>query len=115
MARPRKSPPSSPHALALPPALATWAEAIGDAIGRGVARALHNHGISSMGNNLAMPVRRRGRPPKMLGSPVPPERRCTMAGCDRESRSKGLCSAHYQAERRRQIAAASMKPSLKPS
>jgi hypothetical protein len=42
---------------------------------------------------------------------VPPERRCTMAGCDRESRSKGLCSAHYQAERRRQIAANSIKPS----
>jgi len=112
MARPRKSPPSSPQALALPPALASWAEAIGDAIGRGVARALHNHGISSMGNNLAMPVRRRGRPPKsMLGAPVPPERRCTMGGCDRESRSKGLCSAHYQAERRRQIAANSVKPS----
>jgi hypothetical protein len=48
----------------------------------------------------------------MTLGPVPPERRCTMAGCERESRSKGLCSAHYQAERRRQIAAAnSAKPS----
>jgi hypothetical protein len=81
-----------------------------------LARALHNHGISSTGTNLAMPVRRRGRPPKtLLGAPVPPERRCTMAGCERESRSKGLCSAHYQAERRRQIAANALKPSLKPS
>jgi hypothetical protein len=115
MARPRKSSPSSPHALALPPALASWAEAIGDAIGRGLARALHNHGISSTGTNLAMPVRRRGRPPKLMLGPVPPERRCTVAGCERESRSKGLCSAHYQAERRRQIAANSMKASLKPS
>jgi hypothetical protein len=42
----------------------------------------------------------------MLASgPVSPERRCTVAGCERESRSKGLCSAHYQAERRRQLAA----------
>jgi len=112
MARPRKTSASSPHALALPPALASWAEAIGDAIGRGLARALHNHGLSSMGNSLATPMRRRGRPPKTLLGPVPPERRCTTPGCERESRSKGLCSAHYQAERRRQIAAANNpKPS----
>jgi hypothetical protein len=35
---------------------------------------------------------------------VPADRRCTVPGCERESRSKGLCSAHYQAERRRQLA-----------
>jgi hypothetical protein len=103
---------SSPHALALPPALASWAEAIGDAIGRGLARALHNSGIGATGGNLATPIRRRGRPPKLFQQgPVPPDRRCTAPGCERESRSKGLCSAHYQAERRRQIAAAANKPS----
>ncbi|MDY7225224.1 hypothetical protein [Hyalangium rubrum] len=104
MARPRKSPVSSP-ALALPPALASWAEAIGDAIGRGLARALHNSGLGATGGNLAAPMRKRGRPPKVFMGPVPPERRCTVPGCERESRSKGLCSAHYQAERRRNLAA----------
>lgn len=112
MARPpRKSSSSSPPALALPPALASWAEAIGDAIGRGLARALHNSGINATGGNLATPYRRRGRPPKMLMGTVAPERRCTVEGCGRESRSKGLCSAHYQAERRRQLAAKANKPS----
>jgi hypothetical protein len=43
----------------------------------------------------------------VAGGPVPADRLCKVAGCGRESRSKGLCSAHYQAERRRQLAAAS--------
>jgi hypothetical protein len=105
MTRQRKTPiPSA--ATALPPALATWAEAIGDAIGRGVARALHNSGLGAVAGGLATPIRRRGRPPKALvGGPIPPERLCTVPGCGRESRSKGLCSAHYQAERRRALAA----------
>ncbi|MDC0715038.1 hypothetical protein POL68_41700 [Stigmatella sp. ncwal1] len=111
MSRPsRKNVTTSPHAL--PPALASWAEAIGDAIGRGMARALHNSGLDSMGGSSTVlgSMRRRGRPPKLVTTgPVPPERRCTVSGCDRESRSKGLCSAHYQAERRRQLAAG--KPS----
>jgi hypothetical protein len=111
----KNAPPSSP-ALALPPALASWAEAIGDAIGRGLARALHNSGLSATGNSLATPMRRRGRPPKVMLGTVPPERRCTVDGCGRESRSKGLCSAHYQADRRRQIAAAANKAATnKPS
>ena len=82
MARPRKTSASSPHALALPPALASWAEAIGDAIGRGLARALHSHGLSSTGNSLATPMRRRGRPPKMTLGPVPPERRRQIAAAN---------------------------------
>jgi hypothetical protein len=41
----------------------------------------------------------------VAGGPIPADRICTVAGCGRESRSKGLCSAHYQAERRRQLAA----------
>lgn len=106
MPRPRKSNGPSLPVSALPPALASWAEALGDAIGRGVARALHDSGIRTGGAPVAVPVRRRGRPPKMLASgPVALERRCTVPGCERESRSKGLCSAHYQAERRRQLAA----------
>jgi hypothetical protein len=112
MSRPsRKNVTTSPQAL--PPALASWAEAIGDAIGRGMARALHNSGLDSLGGSSGTAIsaiRRRGRPPKLVtAGPVPLERRCTVPGCDRESRSKGLCSAHYQAERRRQLAAG--KPS----
>jgi hypothetical protein len=42
----------------------------------------------------------------VAGGPVPPERMCKVASCGREARSKGLCSAHYQAERRRLLAAA---------
>ncbi|WP_224367282.1 hypothetical protein [Hyalangium versicolor] len=96
----------SPPSTALPPALANWAEAIGIAIGQGVVRALHNSGLSSAPNGPPAPIRRRGRPPKVVvGGPVPPERLCTVPGCGRESRSKGLCSAHYQAERRRMLAA----------
>jgi hypothetical protein len=95
----------------LTPALTSWAEALGDAIGRGMLRAL-NTGMPSMGSvapatghGAVMAGRRRGRPPKVVaGGPVPMDRRCTVSGCTREQRSKGLCSAHYQAERRRQIA-----------
>jgi hypothetical protein len=87
----------------------SWAETLGEALGRGVARGI-NFGISSVpratGILSTMP-RRRGRPPKALtGGPVPMERRCKVEGCGREARSKGLCSAHYQAERRRQLAKA---------
>jgi hypothetical protein len=105
MARPRKlAVPSS--TTSLPPALASWAEQIGDAIGRGLARALNNSGLAGGGAGQAASVRRRGRPPKMVAGPVPPERLCKVGGCGREARSKGLCSAHYQAERRRLLAAA---------
>jgi hypothetical protein len=36
-------------------------------------------------------------PPKIV---IPKERRCTVSGCDREKTAKGLCVAHYQAQRR---------------
>jgi hypothetical protein len=105
MARPRKELSNVP----LTPAMVNWAEALGDAIGRGMLRAL-NTGMPSLGGNGAShntmtAGRRRGRPPKMLagGNTVPSDRRCTVDGCTREQRSKGLCSAHYQAERRKQL------------
>lgn len=109
MARPRKELSTVP----LTPAMVNWAEALGDAIGRGMLRAL-NTGMPSLGSNGHAPSngaaaagRRRGRPPKVLASSgnsmVPSDRRCTVDGCGREQRSKGLCSAHYQAERRRQL------------
>jgi hypothetical protein len=97
----------------LPPSLVLLAEAFGTAMGRALAQALHTNGyVLSMGGNSAAPTRQRGRPRKALaGGAVPADRRCTVAGCERESRSKGLCSAHYQAARRRQIAAEAGKNS----
>jgi hypothetical protein len=94
----------------------SWAETIGEALGRGVARGI-NTGISTISrvtggaitpmSAMSTLPRRRGRPPKALtGGPVPAERRCKVEGCGREARSKGLCSAHYQAERRRMLAKA---------
>ena len=104
MTRPRKNSVSSPP-TGLPPQLAEWAEYIGNAIGMGVLRALSNGGLQA-GTSLSAPMPRRGRPPKVrTGGPVPPERLCKVAGCGRESRSKGLCSAHYQSERRRTLSA----------
>ncbi|WP_141323218.1 hypothetical protein [Myxococcus sp. AB025B] len=103
MARPRKELSKVP----LTPAMVNWAEALGDAIGRGVLRAM-NQGMplsSGSGSNALSASRRRGRPPKALaGNMVAADRRCTMPDCTREQRSKGLCSAHYQAERRRLLA-----------
>jgi hypothetical protein len=112
MARPRKNPLP---AVSLPSmgGLSSWAETLGEALGRGVARGI-NAGLSAGGIGSAfsggvsaglggntMP-RRRGRPPKLqTGGPVPPEKRCKVEGCPNAARSKGLCSKHYQAERRR--------------
>jgi hypothetical protein len=94
--------------------MVNWAEALGDAIGRGMLRAL-NTGIPPLGGNGAThnavtAGRRRGRPPKVLagGNMAPSDRRCTVDGCTREQRSKGLCSAHYQSERRRQLSGGKM-------
>ncbi len=106
MARPRKNAISTFGAP--PPQLTAWADMLGEALGRGVARGI-NAGLS--GANLGgaqvagQPMaRRRGRPPKaQTGGPVPADRQCTVEGCGREARSKGLCSAHYQAERRKQL------------
>ena len=90
-----------------PTQLVSWAESLGEALGRGVARGI-NAGLSnaapfSGGGIVAGATgRRRGRPPKIqLAGPVPPEKLCKVDGCGRPARSKGLCSAHYQAERRR--------------
>ena len=111
MPRPRKT----SFQIGTNPNLVTWAESLGEALGRGVARGI-NTGISmvssAFGGSLrttgtATFPRRRGRPPKILtGGPVPADRRCKVDGCGREARSKGLCSAHYQAERRRLLAKA---------
>jgi hypothetical protein len=110
MARPRKNPVS----FGTNPNLMSWAESLGEALGRGVARGI-NTGISMTSSGFGTGAqtsaltfaRRRGRPPKILtGGPVPAERRCKVEGCGREARSKGLCSAHYQAERRRMLAKA---------
>jgi hypothetical protein len=92
-----------------PPGLVFWAESLGEALGRGVARGINNglsnvSGTNGAGSALGRP---RGRPPKAFtGGPVPADRRCKVDGCPREARSKGLCSAHYQAERRRHLAKA---------
>jgi hypothetical protein len=100
MARPRKSTPGL-AGLPVPPHFAAWAEALGEALGRGVARGI-NVGLAPLSSGAAAPGKKpRGRPPKAVAGPVPPERRCKDEGCPREARSKGLCSAHYQAERRK--------------
>lgn len=89
MARSQKPPPP-------PPQLLSWADAIGQALGIAVARGLTS-GLVSAG----VPLKRRpGRPPRPSLGPVAPEKRCKVAGCERPMRSKGLCSAHYQAKRR---------------
>jgi hypothetical protein len=99
MPRPPKSPAVPSFFGNLPPGIATWAESLGEALGRGVARGI-NAGMASL--TVAAPVPgRRGRPPKLPIGPVPADRRCKMDGCPRPARSKGLCSAHYQAERRK--------------
>jgi len=90
--------------------LVSFAESLGEAIGRGVMRGVNaglSGGIASAPASApaaaAAPRRRPGRPPKAQSSvaEVPSDRRCTIEGCTNPSRSKGLCSKHYQAERRR--------------
>ena len=119
MARPRIIPDalSLGSAMVSAPNLVGWAESLGEALGRGVARGI-NSGLSTAGfgggggggggggaSAALVAGRRRGRPPKVQpGGPIPPERLCKVEGCGREARSKGLCSAHYQAERRRMLA-----------
>ena len=95
-------------AVAKVPGLFGWAESVGEALGRGVARGI-NTGLTAGGtpaNGLELaPPPRRGRPPKVQSNEmVPPDRICQVEGCGRIWRSKGLCSAHYQAARRRMLA-----------
>jgi len=88
------------------PGLMTFAETLGEALGRGVARGIN---VGLAGSTAAAapapaPVvagRRRGRPPKALSAAAGGSKHCTFAGCTNPARSKGLCSKHYQAERRR--------------
>jgi hypothetical protein len=112
MARPRKTETAPAPAGAA--GLVEWARVLGEALGQGVARGI-NAGLGSNGGAsapsytssapLQVGVRRRGRPPRAkVAGPVPPERRCKVDGCPNEARSKGLCSKHYQAERRRILA-----------
>ncbi len=58
-----------------------------------VVIAILNEGLDRADNEL------KGwkAPPKPV---IPKNRRCTVAGCDREKVAKGLCATHYQAERR---------------
>jgi hypothetical protein len=102
MARPRKN--QLPGIGSMPPNLTAWAEALGEALGRGVARGI-NAGVAPLTGGATVSTGRRGRPPKMPLTPVPADRRCKVADCPREARSKGLCSAHYQADRRKRQAA----------
>ncbi|MDQ3262096.1 MAG: hypothetical protein M3Y59_00325 [Myxococcota bacterium] len=83
-----------------------FAEALGEALGRGVARGF-NAGLGGAGNMIAATpqVRGRGRPPKNLqAAAASGENRCAAQGCTSAARAKGLCSRHYQAERRKQNA-----------
>ena len=89
----------------MPAGLMGWADALGEALGRGVARGL-NHALA---NNLPAATwgpRKRGRPAKPVVGYVSADRRCATPGCGRPARAKGLCSAHYQAARRRKLARA---------
>jgi hypothetical protein len=101
MARLRKN-----QGQGLPGGWMSWADALGEALGRGVAHGL-NAALSSsgLGAGLALSAgpRKRGRPPKPVVGYVPPDRRCSVAGCGRPARAKGLCSAHYQASRRKKL------------
>ena len=89
-----------------------FAESIGEAIGRGIARGI-NSGLVALTATAApaaaapvapeVPARRRpGRPPKVAQAEpeVSEEHQCKVEGCTAPTRSKGLCSKHYQAARR---------------
>ena len=88
------------------PSLFAWADALGHSLGRGLARGL-NSALADAHLGASPAVKRGpGRPPKAFFGTVPAAQRCKSPGCVRPSRSKGLCSAHYQAARRRKLAKA---------
>ena len=102
MPRPRKNEVVGPS-LDSVAGLLGWADALGDALGRGVARGL-NSGLSNFAGATAFNgPRKRGRPAKPFLGVVPAGKRCNVAGCPNPSRSKGLCSKHYQAARRKRL------------
>jgi hypothetical protein len=94
MARPRLNESTMPFSMSFLPA---FAEQIGEALGRGVARGL------GLGGATAMVRRGPGRPAKnqILAGATAGAVTCSISGCQRAARAKGLCSAHYQSERRR--------------
>jgi hypothetical protein len=105
MARPRKNASVANNSGPASSSVASWAEALGEALGRGVARGINTGLSGGQSVGAAMGARRRGRPPKVQpGMPISSDRLCRINGCGRAARSKGLCSAHYQAERRKQLA-----------
>src|SRR4051812_20107253 len=99
MARPRKDAEAN---LAISSNLQSWALDLGEALGRGVARGI-NEGISSVRGSALSGFVRGGRPSKMLVGTSTSANRCTVSGCTNPSRSKGLCSKHYQAARRLEL------------
>lgn len=105
MARPRKSIASFGVSSLGSSEVSTWAETLGEALGRGVARGLNN-GLSASPFATArtspgLSLKRRDGSRRSSNSQTASDRQCRMDGCGRDARSKGLCSAHYQAERRR--------------
>ena len=106
MPRPRKNIVSAPSLQSVA-GLMGWAESLGHALGQGVARGL-NGALARVSGNGATPIgpRKRGRPAKVFTGIVAAGKACSVAGCGRPARSKGLCSAHYQAARRKRLARA---------
>lgn len=106
MPRTTKSAPTN-SSLNFPSALMHWADALGHALGQGVARGLNGTLQHIIGNGAALTgPRKRGRPAKPFLGVVAADKRCHAPGCPKPARAKGLCSAHYQASRRKKMAKA---------
>jgi hypothetical protein len=97
----------TPSTFASSSPVIAFAETLGEAIGRGVARGI-NSGLGTSGGSAA-PLASRALSsgtspgPARRGRPAQPAKPCKMKGCGNPARSKGLCSKHYQAARRRSI------------